>query len=39
LVIYDLVSERPRRINPADVERLDALRGEPVPFRMRRRER
>ncbi len=30
------VAERPRRIAPEDVERLDALRGEPVPFRMRR---
>ena len=36
LVIYDLVSERPKRISAADVERLEALRGEPVPFRMRR---
>jgi hypothetical protein len=30
------VGERPKRISPADVERLEALRGEPVPFRMRR---
>jgi acyl-CoA thioester hydrolase len=36
LVIYDLVSERPKRISATDVERLEALRGEPVPFRMRR---
>ncbi len=36
LVVYDLVGERPRRISAEDVERLDSLRGEPVPFRMRR---
>jgi len=36
LVVYDLTSERPRRIAPADVERLQALSGDPVPFRMRR---
>lgn len=36
LVIFDLVSERPRRISAADLERLGHLRGEPVPFRSRR---
>lgn len=36
LVIYDLENERPRRIPQADVDRLDALRGEPVPFRSQR---
>jgi len=39
LVIYDLVRERPRRMEPADVERLAALRDEPVPFRLRRSAR
>jgi acyl-CoA thioester hydrolase len=37
LVVYDLVSERPRRIGAQDIERLEGLRGEPVPFRMRRK--
>jgi acyl-CoA thioester hydrolase len=37
LVIYDMVAERPKRLAPADVERLQAMRGEPVPFRSRRR--
>jgi hypothetical protein len=36
-VVYDLVSERPRRIGAQDIERLEGLRGEPVPFRMRRK--
>jgi acyl-CoA thioester hydrolase len=37
LVIYDLVAERPKRLPPKAVERLESLRGEPVPFRSRRR--
>ncbi|GAB3678417.1 acyl-CoA thioesterase [Angustibacter aerolatus] len=37
LVVYDLTNERPRRLAPEDVERLDALRGEPVRFRQRSR--
>jgi len=37
LVIYDLKNERPRRLSPEDIARLETLRGEPVPFRSRRR--
>lgn len=37
LVIYDLVRERPRRLTESDLARLEGLRGEPVPFRSRRR--
>jgi acyl-CoA thioester hydrolase len=36
LVVYDLAAERPRRIAAADLERLEGLRGDPVPFRTRR---
>lgn len=36
LVVFDLASERPRRISPQDLARLEDLRGEPVPFRVRR---
>jgi acyl-CoA thioester hydrolase len=36
LAVYDLVNERPKRIAAAELERLSGLRGEPVPFRMRR---
>jgi hypothetical protein len=32
-----MVAERPKRLAPADVERLQTMRGEPVPFRSRRR--
>ena len=38
LVIYDLVAERPKRLSEADIARLDGLRGEPVPFKARRRK-
>lgn len=38
LVIYDLVAERPKRLSEADIARLDGLRGEPVPFKGRRRK-
>lgn len=38
LVIYDLVAERPKRLAEADIARLDGLRGEPVPFKGRRRK-
>jgi hypothetical protein len=37
LVIYDLKEERPKRLAPKDLARLESLRGEPVPFRSRRR--
>jgi acyl-CoA thioester hydrolase len=37
LVVYDLKADRPRRLTDADIARLDALRGEPVPFRSHRR--
>ncbi len=37
LVLFDMVHQRPTRLRPQDVERLDGLRGEPVPFRARRR--
>ena len=37
LVIYDLAAGRPRRLSEADIARLDGLRGEPVPFKVRRR--
>ena len=39
LVVYDLKADRPRRLSDADIARLDALRGEPVSFRSRRRAR
>ena len=38
LVIYDLVAERPKRLSENDIARLDGLRGEPVPFKARRRK-
>ena len=38
LVIYDLVAERPKRLSETDIARLDGLRGEPVPFKVRRRK-
>lgn len=38
LVIYDLKAERPRRLTDDDIARLADLRGEPVPFRARRRQ-
>jgi acyl-CoA thioester hydrolase len=37
LVIYDLAAERPQRLTDEDLARLEGLRGEPVPFRSRRR--
>ncbi|HEX8496377.1 MAG TPA: acyl-CoA thioesterase [Actinomycetales bacterium] len=36
LVLYDLANERPKRLQEKDIERLDGLRGGPVPFRGRR---
>jgi acyl-CoA thioester hydrolase len=36
LVLYDLVSEHPRRIAAEDLSRLADLRDDPVTFRMRR---
>lgn len=37
LVLFDAVNERPTRLRPQDLARLEGLRGEPVPFRARRR--
>lgn len=37
LVIYDFANERPQRLSEQDITRLEGLRGEPVPFRARRR--
>ena len=36
MVVFDLEAKRPRRLSAADRERLEAWRGEPVPFRHRR---
>lgn len=38
MVVYDLESQRPRRLSGADRERLESWRGDPVPFRRRRSE-
>ena len=38
LVIYDLAAQRPRRLTDSDIARLEGLRGEPVPFKARRRK-
>ena len=38
-VVYDLATASPRRLTPEERARLEGMRGEPVPWRRRRRSR
>ncbi len=39
MVVYDLTAQRPRRLSPADRERLESWRGGPIALRRHREPR